>query len=172
MDFDYESKHIFYTQIRPDTKIAYFNIEGSSSSSVENHTTLLSKGINPEGVAYDWTSKKIYWTDSANNSIYSMSLDGARKGQVVNIATVEVPRAIVLDPCQGYMYFSDWGMFGASGKIFRTTMAGTMRSIIIENDLKQPSGLALDYTDQKLYWTDAVREKIERADYDGKNREV
>ncbi len=39
-------------------------------------TLIKSGNINPEGIAYDWTHKKIYWTDSANSSIYSMNLDG------------------------------------------------------------------------------------------------
>lgn len=96
IDFDHETKEMFFTQIRPDTLIAKL-------SSVPPHKTetILSKGINPEGIAYDWTSKKIYWTDSANNSIYSMNADGTH---VVMIIQVERPRAIVLDPCRGYVF--------------------------------------------------------------------
>ena len=51
-------------------------------------------------------------------------------------------------------------------------MAGTFKTVIVSHNLTQPSGLAIDYEDNKIYWTDAVREKIERADLDGKNREV
>lgn len=70
------------------------------------------------------------------------------------------------------MYFTDWGLFGTSGKIFRSSMAGTLKEAIIKTDLTQPSGLALDIPDGKLYWTDAVREKIERSNLDGSDREV
>ena len=62
--------------------------------------------------------------------------------------------------------------FGPNGKIFRATMAGTLKEAIISQDLTQPSGLAIDYDDDMLYWTDAVREKIERSNLDGTNREV
>ena len=51
-------------------------------------------------------------------------------------------------------------------------MAGTLKEAIISQDLTQPSGLAIDYDDDMLYWTDAVREKIERSNLDGTNREV
>lgn len=96
IDFDYGTKEMFFTQIRPDTKIAKLS---SMSPTAEKISVVLDEGINPEGIAYDWTSKKIYWTDSANNSIYSMNTDGTH---IVMIIQVERPRAIVLDPCQGY----------------------------------------------------------------------
>ncbi|XP_012271678.1 low-density lipoprotein receptor-related protein 2 [Orussus abietinus] len=166
VDFDYEDKKLLFTQIRPWAKIAWMQAESPSSSDIH---TLISKGINPEGISYDWTQKKVYWTDSSNNSIYAMNIDGS---DLVMIARVDRPRAIVVDPCNGTLYFTDWGRFGTSGKIFRTTMAGSLKRTIIEKDLSQPSGLAIDYDDRMLYWTDAVREKIERSDLDGKNRQV
>jgi len=70
------------------------------------------------------------------------------------------------------LYYTDWGRFGTSGRIFRTTMAGSLKKAIVDKDLSQPSGLAIDYEDRMLYWTDAVREKIERATLNGSNREV
>ncbi|XP_064102114.1 low-density lipoprotein receptor-related protein 2-like [Macrobrachium nipponense] len=166
IDFDYKDKQLVFTQIRPDTKIAKVP---SSTPSMESITPILEKGINPEGVAYDWTSKKIYWTDSANNSIYAMDSNGEN---IVMIIQVERPRAIVLDPCRGHMYYTDWGRFGTSGKIYRATMAGSFREVIVGDELSQPSGLAIDYDDEMLYWTDAVKEKIERAYLNGTNRQV
>lgn len=164
LDFDYADKKLLFTQIRPDASISWLNIEKPSMI-----TPILRHTINPEGIAYDWTNKKIYWTDSANRSIYAMNMDAS---QIVMIARVERPRAIIVDPCQGYLYFTDWGRFGNSGKIYRTTMAGNLKKVIIGDNLTQPSGLAIDYDDKKLYWTDALREKIERSDLDGNNRTV
>lgn len=164
LDFDYANKKLFFTQIRPDGSISWISLDKR-----DNVNAILSKGINPEGIAYDWTNKKIYWTDSANRSIYSMNTDGS---QIVMIARVERPRAILVDPCEGLMYFTDWGRYGNTGKIYRSTMAGNDKKAIVEENLTQPSGLAIDYEEKKLYWTDALREKIERSDLDGKNREV
>lgn len=70
------------------------------------------------------------------------------------------------------LYFTDWGRFGTSGKIFRTTMAGSLKKAIIDKDLSQPSGLTIDFEEKMLYWSDAVREKIEKSDLNGNNREV
>lgn len=95
IDFDYKDKELVFTQIKPNVKIATVS---SSKPSVEGMKTILNKGINPEGVAYDWIAKKIYWTDSQNHSIYAMNRDGSA---IVNIINVERPRALVLDPCRG-----------------------------------------------------------------------
>ena len=51
-------------------------------------------------------------------------------------------------------------------------MAGSFKEAIVESNLTQPSGLALDRADQKIYWTDLLREKIERATVNGTQREV
>ncbi|XP_076061029.1 low-density lipoprotein receptor-related protein megalin isoform X2 [Oratosquilla oratoria] len=166
VDFDYEEKKLFYTQYRPDAKIATVPSVSPTLSAIE---VIVDKGINPEGIAYDWTSKKVYWADSANSSIYSMNLDGSH---IVMISQVERPRALVLDPCRGHMYFTDWGRFGTDGKIMRSTMAGSFSTVLIDKDLSQPSGLTIDYEAEMLYWTDAVREKIERSTLKGENRQV
>lgn len=164
IDFDYKHQNLYFTQIRPWARIAKMSAVNPGYVQV-----LKDKGINPEGIAYDWTQHKIYWSDSSNHSIYAMNDDGS---DLIMIARVERPRAIVIDPCNGTLFFTDWGKFGTSGKIFRTTMAGSLKRAIVDKNLAQPSGLAIDYDDQMLYWTDAVREKIERSDLDGKNREV
>lgn len=170
LDFDYANNKLYFTQIRPDGSISWYDLKKSKASSLEDsYTTILSRGINPEGIAYDWTNKKIYWTDSANRSIYSMNEDAS---QIVMIVRVERPRAIVVDPCEGFLYFTDWGRFGNTGKIYRTTMAGNKKKAIVEDNLTQPSGLCIDYDDKKLYWTDALREKIERSNLNGTDREV
>ena len=100
-DFDYKQKRIFFTQIRPDSSISFFDIEHPDVPA----KTILRNNINPEGIAFDYTSKKIYWADSANRSIYAMNLEPNGLGSnVVMIVRVERPRAIVLDPCDGNIF--------------------------------------------------------------------
>ncbi|XP_052741747.1 low-density lipoprotein receptor-related protein 2 [Bicyclus anynana] len=166
VEFDYADNKLFFTQIRPYSRIAWMSANNPEPSGIQN---IITKNINPEGISYDWTQKKVYWTDSSNNSIYAMNLDGT---ELVMIARVERPRAIVVDPCNGTLYYTDWGRFGTSGKIYRTTMAGSLKKAIVDKDLSQPSGLTIDFDEDMLYWTDAVREKIERSKLDGSDREV
>jgi low density lipoprotein-related protein 2 len=166
IDFDYKDQKLLFTQIRPWARIGWMPATNPKNTDIKN---IINRGINPEGIAYDWTQKKVYWTDSSNHSIYAMNLDGS---DLVMISRVERPRAIVIDPCNGTLFYTDWGKFGTNGKIVRTTMAGSLKKVIVDKNLAQPSGLALDYDDRMLYWTDAVREKIERSDLNGGNREV
>jgi low density lipoprotein-related protein 2 len=165
LDFDYKTGRLYYTQIAPEARIGWM----VTSDPKANEHIILKEGINPEGIAFDWVHKKIYWTDSRNSSIYSMNEDGS---QIVDIAHVDRPRAIVVHPCKGYMFYTDWGRFGESGKIFRATMAGTLKEAIVSANLTQPSGLAIDYEEDMLYFTDAVREVIERVSIDGSRRQV
>lgn len=127
----------------------------------------------PDGVAYDWINKRIYYSDFVNQSISSMSVDGAQR---TIIAHVSRPRAIMLDPCRGYerhdiplvefkrdvltffptlhryMYWTDWGIHA---KIERATLGGNFRTEIVNSSLVWPNGLTLDYEDERLYWADA-----------------
>lgn len=53
----------------------------------------------PDGIAFDWISRRIYYSDYLNQTINSMAEDGSQRTVV---ARVSKPRAIVLDPCRGY----------------------------------------------------------------------
>ena len=65
------------------------------------------------------------------------------------------------------MFWTDWG---EQPKIERAEMDGSNREIIIWRDIQWPNGLTIDYSAQKIYWTDAKLFCITRANYDGSNR--
>lgn len=52
----------------------------------------------PEGLAYDWIHKRLYFTDYYNRSVQSMGIDGQNRSF---IAHGDRPRAIVVDSCYG-----------------------------------------------------------------------
>lgn len=56
------------------------------------------------------------------------------------------------------MYWTDWGEIP---KIERATLDGTERVVMVNTSLGWPNGLALDYTERKIYWGDAKTDKIE-----------
>ena len=65
------------------------------------------------------------------------------------------------------MFWTDWG---GPAKIERANMDGTQRSAVIFTNIKWPNGLTIDYTDSKLYWTEAILDLIECANFYGNER--
>lgn len=67
------------------------------------------------------------------------------------------------------MYWSDWG---TKPVIVRAHLSGANRTNIISTNLRWPNGVTIDYVEKKIYWTDAGKDRIERANLDGSSREV
>ncbi|CAG2122768.1 unnamed protein product, partial [Medioppia subpectinata] len=49
---------------------------------------------------------------------------------------------------------------------------GTMRRTLVERSLVWPTGLAIDYAADRIYWTDPKAATIETIDINGKNRHI
>uniref|UniRef100_A0A3B4FXS2 Low-density lipoprotein receptor-related protein 2 n=1 Tax=Pundamilia nyererei TaxID=303518 RepID=A0A3B4FXS2_9CICH len=119
---------------------------------------------NPEGLAFDWINKRLYFTDYFKRNVQSIGVDGGNRSI---IAPANWPKGIVVDPCY-YLYWTDWG---SPAKIERATLGGSFRTVIISTGLTSPNGLSIDYEERMLYWVD-VSDKIERSTLTGENREV
>lgn len=61
----------------------------------------------PEGVAVDWISKNLYWTDSGTDRIDVSRLDGTHHKILFSDDLVN-PRAIVVDPVRGSVFPLHW----------------------------------------------------------------
>ena len=83
--------------------------------------------------------------------------------------TFEVGKYLAVSSLVRHMYWTDWG---TNARIERAFMSGTGRRSIISSNLQWPNGLAIDFNQLKLYWTDAGFDKIERSNLDGNSREV
>ena len=59
-----------------------------------------------EGIAVDWIYGHIYWTDTGKNRIKMRDKTGKmRKNNISD--NLDEPRAI-MDPLQGWIYWTDW----------------------------------------------------------------
>ena len=68
---------------------------------------------------------------------------------------------------EGKIYWSDV----ISDTILRADVKnGSDVEVIIKEDLNTPEGIAVDWINKKLYWTDAGALRIEVADVNGGNR--
>lgn len=72
------------------------------NKATESQVELIDSLHSPEGLAVDWIHKNIYWTDSGNKSISVATGDG-RKRKVLIATELSEPRAIAVDPHQGWV---------------------------------------------------------------------
>lgn len=60
--------------------------------------------VNPSGVAVDWIGRKLYWTDSAKDTIEVASLENSTLRTVLINRGLVNPRGIAVDPHQKYVF--------------------------------------------------------------------
>ncbi|XP_014229515.1 low-density lipoprotein receptor-related protein 6 [Trichogramma pretiosum] len=131
-------------------------------------TVVNSSMISPDGLACDWYTGKLYWTDGEKNRIEVTSIDG-RHRKVLFWTEIYQPRAIALAPQRSIFFWTDWGDVP---KIERADMDGepSSRRVLVSNDIFWPNGLTVDYDNELVYWTDGRYKFIAVMDYEGLNR--
>lgn len=126
------------------------------------------RGLNvstPFRLAVDWLADNIYWTDMKHQIIEVARLDGSRRKKIIE--NLKEPRSLALFPKEGYIYWAEWG---DRPRIERAYLDGSGRKSIISTDLMLPNGLSIDYAARKLYWADALKDRIEVSDLHGRYR--
>lgn len=61
---------------------------------------------------------------------------------------------------------------GLQPSVEGASLEGDQRVIIANTDLLSPSGLAIDFTEERLFWCDQRRGVVESAALDGSDRRV
>lgn len=118
----------------------------------ERMTVVNSSLISPDGLACDWYTGKLYWTDGEKNRIEVTSIDGQHR-KVLFWTEIYEPRAIALVPMRSIMFWTDWGDVP---KIEKASMNGdpTTREVIVSDDIFWPNGITVDYESELVYWAD------------------
>ena len=107
------------------------------------------------------------------SSIFVCSMENPEKRKMLLHGNLTNARAIVLNPAEGYMYWTVWQFsVGDEGLIERAWMDGTNREPFITTRLQWPNGLTVDFKERHLYWCDGYYNLIERVNLDGTGREV
>ena len=65
-----------------------------------------------------------------------------------------------------------WTVLGKIPRIERARLDGTERTSIVTTGLYLPNDLQIDYSARRILWIDAVSDKVESSDFDGKNRVI
>ncbi|XP_022088890.1 low-density lipoprotein receptor-related protein 4-like [Acanthaster planci] len=134
---------------------------------------LISGLKNPDGLSLDIENRVMYWTDSGSDLIERATMDGQDRAVVLNLTNGSIsdvmPRAIIVDSKNSYLY---WTEVGSSPKIERANTDGTSRQVLVDTDLKWPSGLTLDIEGGRIYWCDAGLNRFESTDLLGDDRRI
>ena len=92
LDYDAIDGYIYWTN----------TINGTiSRSTLKGGTKVILSGlVNPEGLAVDWITRNIYYTDDGINIIGMVTFDGNYSIVIIN-EDLQSPREIAIDPEQG-----------------------------------------------------------------------
>ncbi|KAF7208497.1 transcript variant X2 [Nothobranchius furzeri] len=174
LTFDYRggggrgANRIFFSDIH------FGNIQQISDDGSDRKTIVENVG-SVEGLAYHRGWDMLYWTSYTTSTITRHTVDqnfwgAVDRNTVVTMSGDDHPRAFVLDECQSLMFWTNWNEQTPS--IMRATLSGSNVLVIIGTDIRTPNGLAIDHRAEKLYFSDATLDKIERCEYDGSRRHV
>ncbi|XP_038051960.1 uncharacterized protein LOC119724809 isoform X2 [Patiria miniata] len=166
IDYDPVERMVYWTDVTLDV-IARAFLDGSGVEVVVRDLR------SPGGLALDIENHVMYWTDEDSDLIERATLDGRERSVVFNLtnsslADVE-PRAIVVDPTNSHLYWTDWGTIP---KIERAGTDGSGSRVLIDTDIKRPNGVALDLEGGRLYWCDSYFNVIESSDLLGQDRTI
>lgn len=82
---------------------------------------------------------------------------------------VDMPRHIVVDPKNRFLFWADYGQ---NPKIERAFLDGTNRTVLVTSGIITPRGLALDHRNGYIYWVDDSLDMIARVRPDGGETEI
>ncbi|XP_066593822.1 low-density lipoprotein receptor-related protein 6 isoform X2 [Prorops nasuta] len=165
LDFYYERGLVCWSDNNNETILC---MQSNGSYTGKTMTIVNSSLMSADGLACDWYTGKIYWTDGEKNRIEVISIDGLYR-KVLFWTDIYQPRAIALVPMRSYLFWTDWGDVP---KIERASMNGDpkTRVVIVSDDIFWPNGLTVDYDKELVYWSDGRLKFIAVMDYNGKNR--
>ncbi|KAL9960408.1 hypothetical protein ACROYT_G033860 [Oculina patagonica] len=159
IDVHFSLGYIFWSDVQ-EQNIKRFHIDLAS-------TTTIITGIGVcDGLAVDWRSLQLYWTDTTSDTISISDLNGNNQRTLINLGLDE-PRAIALDLDSSLMFWTDWG---SSEKIEKASLSGNQRVAIVTTSLFYPNGIELDRGNKRIFWVDAGYDRVESVDYNGNNR--
>ncbi|KFB45646.1 hypothetical protein ZHAS_00013640 [Anopheles sinensis] len=119
------------------------------------------------GVAVDWISRRLYWSDYRKHTIHVASLDN-RNLRSILIPDLNKPTKIAVDPYRGKLYWVD-GMGTKALAIVSSNLDGTEREILIGRPhIENPKSIKVSMTTGELCYID--KRKINCID--SKNKKI
>lgn len=147
VDYDCVDQRVYWTEVTKGI-IVRAKYDGSDMEVIVKS----GRSTSPEGIAVDWLGRNIYWTDSRLDTIQVAKLNGTHRKTLIS-SDLGNPRAIVVDPPNGKMYWADWSR--NRPKIEVANMDGSDRRVLVKSPLSLPNGLTLVHSTNELCYSDA-----------------
>jgi low-density lipoprotein receptor-related protein 1 (alpha-2-macroglobulin receptor) len=167
IDFDWSNNYIYYSDVT-QTRSEIIRVKWNGNESNNREVLHQQNMKNPDGIAFDWVAKNLYWCDKGRQTI-EVSKDNGRYRKILIEDKLDEPRAIVLDPYRKYFYWSDWGK---TPHIGRAGMDGSNPNYIITGNLGWPNALTISFETNELFFGDAREDFIAVSDLNGQNRKI
>ncbi|XP_025079316.1 low-density lipoprotein receptor-related protein 4-like isoform X1 [Pomacea canaliculata] len=168
LGFDYRKQMLVWSEAM-NKKIQGLYLNGSTET-VDVYTGTSSEVL---GLVVDWVSSNVYWSDGIYNWIMMAPLrKSGGQDQIYRILVQEGldnPHGLAVYPKKGYLFFSDWGI---RPRIEVCDLLGNNRRTIVDSNLVHPRGLALDMSQDRIFWVDSGIYSVESASLNGMGREV
>lgn len=132
--------------------------------------TVIKDGVYGVGIAYDKKNEKIYYSDFANDStpdgkIWKADIDGKNAKAIAN--GIQDPYGVAIDSKNSKIYWGD-----DDGNVTRSNLDGTGKQNIVTIDGGGIRAVAIDETNNKLYFYDVKHNNMYKANLDGSNKSV
>ncbi|KAJ1370489.1 Exosome complex protein [Parelaphostrongylus tenuis] len=129
----------------------------------------------PYCMAFDWNGRNLYVGNKISQTIEVVRTVGTEYRAVVlsndqTPTAVVMPVAIAVDSDRGLLFWLDRGGGAANVKVARANLDGSNALVIASNDLAELDHIALDVTNQRVYFSEAKAGRISSVTYDGQDR--
>ncbi|CAH2090686.1 unnamed protein product [Euphydryas editha] len=156
LDFDARDEHIYYSDVLQDV------IYRIHRNGTKKEIVLASQNEGVEGLAVDWASKNLYYIDSRKGTLNVLSTRNIANKMTL-LKDLKRPRAIVVHPNKGFIFFSEWD----PANISRANTDGSGLLVFKNVTLGWPNGLSIDFDTDRIYWCDALLNNVKHAKLDG-----
>ena len=133
-DYDWRTGCAFWSDVttRGSTLRKFCGLNNVGDNDEDDKVVQLATLRNPDGLAVDWVARNLYWCDKGSDTVEVASLEGKHRRVLISGGGLKEPRALVVNPLEGWLYWSDWGK---NPHVGRAWMDGTHREVIISEGL-------------------------------------
>ncbi|ESO98760.1 hypothetical protein LOTGIDRAFT_231159 [Lottia gigantea] len=162
LDFNYRNNEIYFTDLFSNQLI---KLKADGGEQNQKIIFDYEARASPEGIGYDWIHNNLYLCLWGDDHIDVLKSDTGEKITLINTTK---PRDIEVDPRSGWMYYiAGWE---ETARLVRCGLDGQNEEVLT-TDIERPFSLSLDYSENKLYWTEKYPvNKLYSIDLNGENK--